>query len=136
MALHLADISNPVSDAKRYYGFQVLQSVVVSYSLYGHTATALTALIADLLGNLMCGWLEAIKYCRLRHLAERHVLVAGAVVAAGHSGGAAPPVRDEFRQFTMIRRGARRGMTELEDRYLKALADDFMGWMDPMGMLL
>jgi hypothetical protein len=138
-AQYLADISNPASDAQLYYGFQVLQSVVVTYSLHGHAATALTALVADMLHNLMSGPLGAVKYCRFRHLAERHVLVAGTVLTpAGGTGTAAapPPVGYEFRHLTMMRQGARRGVTELEARYLEELADDFLEWMDSMGMVL
>lgn len=132
-AQNLGDLSSPTSLAKDYFGFQVLHQVTVTLLTYGNDAASLTGLIADMLGTLLEGELEPMKYCRLRHLGERHVLVVETFINNLHAGGT---VEEEFADVIILRKGVQSGVSILEALYLQTLADDFLSWMAEMGTIL
>lgn len=122
----------PVTNAKSYFAFQIWQNIVITYTLYGRDAAKLANLMADVLEELLKDDLEPMKYCRLRHLGERHVLVVEAFINLQQ----APEVDDAFTSLTIMRKGVRSEVTYLEALYLQALANDFIAWMGDMGMHL
>jgi hypothetical protein len=73
-----------------------------------------------------------MKYCRFRHLAERHAAVVDAFINTLNG----TPAGAQFTDLTMMRDGGRMGVNDLEARYLEALAGDFMTWMAGLGMIL
>ena len=127
------DDLTPVTNAKNYFAFTVLQNTIESYIQHGPEASKLTKLMVDMLEELLEGdELEPMKYCRFRHLGERHVLVVKAFVTIQR----APEVEDAYTQLTIKSKGGRRGVTFLEALYLQTLGRDFLSWMADMGMTL
>ena len=125
-AQNLDDFNNPPTLAKDYFGFQVLHQIVLTHTMYGQNARALNTLMADMLARLLEGELEPMKYCRLRHLGERHVLVVEAFINSLQAGGEA---QEDFADLTMMRKGVRAGVSILEALYLQTWERTFwIGW--------
>lgn len=76
--------------------------------------------------------LDAMKYCRLRHLGERHLLVVETFI----NNLQAAVIKEDFLDLKFVRKGVRREVTILEALYIQTLAEDFIDWMGSMGMIL
>jgi hypothetical protein len=130
----LEDFSAFPDLAKQYFSFRILHQFLNSCSLYGPDATRLKVILVDMLAVLLEGEgeLSPMKYCRLRHLAKRHSLVVEAYVNSLRAAS----VHEDFLDIRIMRKTIEAGVSDKEAVYLQALGNDFMVWMEYMGMVL